>query len=58
MLGFNSEEVSGSIHEWIERLHPADKFRTLKILTSLKKTVMSILIFTTGSRINQTFIAG
>ena len=37
MLGFDSEEVSGTVQEWIERLHPTDKFRTLKILTSLKK---------------------
>jgi len=37
MLGFTSEEIKDHISEWIERLHPNDKFKTLKILTSLKK---------------------
>jgi len=37
MLGFNANELSSSINEWIERLHPQDKFKTIKYLTSLKK---------------------
>lgn len=39
MLGFTSEEIKNNISEWIERLHPTDKFKTLKILTSLKKDI-------------------
>ena len=37
MLGFENEAISNSISEWFDRLHPQDKFKTVKYLTSLKK---------------------
>lgn len=58
MLGFTSEEIKDHISEWIERLHPNDKFKTLKILTSLKRMQTNILIFTTGLKTNPVHIAG
>ena len=37
MLGFDVHEIGTSISEWIDRLHPQDRFKTVKYLTSLKK---------------------
>ena len=39
MLGFLPDEIPNLIQQWIDRLHPNDKFKTLKILTSLKKDI-------------------
>jgi len=36
---FFSDDIKNNIPEWIERLHPSDKFKTIKILTSLKKDI-------------------
>lgn len=36
-LGFEREELSNNISEWIERIHPKDRFESLKILTGLNK---------------------
>lgn len=37
MLGFSTNEITSNISEWTERLHPQDKFKTVKILASLTK---------------------
>jgi PAS domain-containing protein len=59
MLGFTSEEINfNHISEWIEDLHPHDKFKTLKILTSLKKDANSYFDFYYRIKNKSGFIAG
>lgn len=39
MLGYKPEEIGSSISEWIDRIHPQERFLTLKFLTSLRKNL-------------------
>jgi PAS domain S-box-containing protein len=41
MLGYSVDEISILDNEWIEKLHPDDKFKTSKILNSLNKNIIT-----------------